>query len=248
MICWLIAHTHAQACHIYFMTACVPLFMPWIHVASSVAVTWSHVSSDLAFSSREIVCRESFVSRGGSMLWCVQAFLRVRQQSGWKRGSIWFLLTNSSLGQIQATVPWLHGLKHKWGSERFKIDTQWIDMWPDKLQHHMEQTAAVGGQTATCALQYGQSYPPLRVSIYYKTNNRKLCWLRCENSNNPHPCVSFLPLCCWLDFTTLSSLVSPRSDVARGGLTVTRAAGYCIPSHCDWGIVCLSSFFYPFQF
>lgn len=115
-------------------------------------------------------------------------------------------------------------------------------MQPDKLPHHMEQTAAVGGQTATCVLQYGQSYPPLRVRIYYKTNNRKLCWLRCENSNNPHPCVSFLPLCCWLDFTTSSSLVSPQSDVAWGGLTVTRAAGYCIPSHCDWGIVCLSTF------
>ena len=54
-------------------------------------------------------------------------------------------------------------------------------------------TAAVRGQTATCVRQHGHSYPP-RISIYYKTNNRKLGWLRCENSNNPHPCVSFLPL------------------------------------------------------
>lgn len=85
-------------------------------------------------------------------------------------------------------------------------------------------------------------HPP-RVSIYYKTNNRKLCWLCCENSNNPHPCVLFLPFCCWLDFMTSSSLVSPRSDVAWSGLTLAGAAGCCIRSHCDSGIVCLSSFF-----
>lgn len=36
--------------------------------------------------------------------------------------------------------------------------------------------------------------PPTRVSIYYKTNNRKLCWLPGEVPNNPHPCFLLLPL------------------------------------------------------
>lgn len=68
---------------------------------------------------------------------------------------------------------------------------------------------------------------PQRVSVYYKTNNRKRCWQCSENSNNPHPCVSFLPFCCWLNFMTSFSLVSPRSNLAQSGLTLGSGTGYC---------------------
>lgn len=81
---------------------------------------------------------------------------------------------------------------------------------------------------------------PLRVGIYYKTNNRKLCWLCCENSNNPHPCVVFLPFMCWLNFTASSSLVSPWSALAQSGLTLSSDTGYCFSHIVTEGLfVCL---------
>lgn len=90
--------------------------------------------------------------------------------------------------------------------------------------------------------------PSPRVRIYYKTNNRKLRWLRCQNSNNPHPCVPLLPSRRWLDFTTSSSLVSPRSDVARSGLTPAGAAAGALFSITLWLRHCCvfcSVYFFP---
>lgn len=130
--CWLIAHTHAQAygsTYTSWKPACLSLCPGYmLPVLWQWAVNWSHVSSDLAFSSWEIVCRESFVSREGSMLWCVQPFLHVKQQPGWKRGNIWFQVVFSRTNpgycimttwSVCSRIRSSH-LTHKWGSERFR--------------------------------------------------------------------------------------------------------------------------------
>lgn len=72
-----------------------------------------------------------------------------------------------------------------------------------------------------------------RLKVYFQTNKRKLCRQRCENSQQSPP-LCFL---CWLNFTTSSGPVSPRSDVALGRFDAEQRRWVLFQS----GIVCWSS-------